>query len=312
MVEFLSSQRMELMKFPQVNLFIEILEKDYPFLIGAVRRQIAEFGFPLISNFNTELLTLFGSDTKKLSNAVTGYAKFSLEAMKLQMRFQKTRQYESASYADANNQVYQNRDYMFNLYLPGIFISHYLWRHHYKQQIFFDDLFLPEISKNNSLFFDIGIGTGFYSKRMLEKTSMKGVGFDMSPHSIEFTQALIKSHGLNDRYSTRLEDICNVKDEVQADVIINVEVLEHLEDPQGFLNCLMAMLKPGGHAFIAAAVNAPNEDHIYLYRSGEEVAKHIEESGLRIIHHSYDFAYDPRQKDELVPVNAVFIAKKGA
>jgi SAM-dependent methyltransferase len=232
--------------------------------------------------------------------------------MKLQMKFQKTRQYESTSYADANNQVYQNRDYMFNLYLPGILISHYLWRHHYKQQIFFDDLFLPEISKNDSLFFDVGIGTGFYSKRMLEKTSMKGVGFDMSPHSIEFTQALIKSHGLNARYSTRLEDICNFKDRVQADVIINVEVLEHLEDPQGFLNCLMAMLKPGGHAFIAAAVNAPNEDHIYLYRSGEEVAKHIEESGLRIIHHSYDFAYDPRQKDELVPVNAVFIAKKGA
>ena len=312
MVEFSSSQRMELMKFPQVNLFIEILEKDYPFLIGAVRRQIAEFGFPLIANFNTELLTLFGSDTKKLSNAVTGYAKFSLEAMKLQMKFQKTRQYESASYADANNQVYQNRDYMFNLYLPGILISHYLWRHHYKQQIFFDDLFLPEISKNDSLFFDVGIGTGFYSKRMLEKTSMKGVGFDMSPHSIEFTQALIKSHGLNDRYSTRLEDICSFKDKVQADVIINVEVLEHLEDPQGFLNCLTAMLKPGGHAFIAAAVNAPNEDHIYLYRSGEEVAKHIEISGLRIIHHSYDYAYDPRQKDELVPVNAVFIAKKGA
>ena len=312
MVEFSSSQRMELMKFPQVNLFIEILEKDYPFLIGAVRRQIAEFGFPLIANFNTELLTLFGSDTKKLSNAVTGYAKFSLEAMKLQMKFQKTRQYESASYADANNQVYQNRDYMFNLYLPGILISHYLWRHHYKQQIFFDDLFLPEISKNESLFFDVGIGTGFYSKRMLEKTSMKGVGFDMSPHSIEFTQALIKSHGLNDRYSTRLEDICSFKDKVQADVIINVEVLEHLEDPQGFLNCLTAMLKPGGHAFIAAAVNAPNEDHIYLYRSGEEVAKHIEISGLRIIHHSYDYAYDPRQKDELVPVNAVFIAKKGA
>jgi 2-polyprenyl-3-methyl-5-hydroxy-6-metoxy-1,4-benzoquinol methylase len=165
---------------------------------------------------------------------------------------------------------------------------------------------------DGTLFFDVGVGTGFYSKRMLEKTSMKGVGFDMSPHSIEFTQTLIESHRLNSRYSTRLADICSYKDKEQADVIINVEVLEHLEDPQSFLKCLVAMLKPGGHAFIAAAVNAPNEDHIYLYRSGEEVAKHIEESGLYIIHHSYDYAYDPRRKDELVPVNAVFIAKKGA
>ena len=312
MVELSSLQRMELKKFSHLNLFIEILEKDYPFLVGAVRRQIAEFGSPLISSFDTELFTLFGSDTKKISDAVTGYAKFSLEAMKLQVKFQKTHEYESASYAKANNQVYQNRDYMFNLYLPGILISHYLWRHHYKQQIFFDELFLPEISDKGSLFFDVGIGTGFYSKRMLEKTSMKGVGFDMSPHSIEFTQALLKSHGLNARYSTRLEDICKFKDNVQADVIINVEVLEHLEDPQGFLQCLVAMLKPGGRAFIAAAVNAPNEDHIYLYRSGEEVAKHIEESGLSIIHNSYDYAYDPRQNGELVPVNAVFIAKKGS
>jgi 2-polyprenyl-3-methyl-5-hydroxy-6-metoxy-1,4-benzoquinol methylase len=312
MVELSSLQRMELKNFPHVSLFIEIMEKDYPFLVGAVRRQIAEFGPPLILSFEAELFTLFGSDVKKISNAVTGYAKFSLDAMKLQMKFQKTHQYESASYAEANNQVYQNRDYMFNLYLPGILISHYLWRHHYKQQIFFDDLFLPEISNDGTLFFDVGVGTGFYSKRMLEKTSMKGLGFDMSPHSIEFTQTLIESHRLNSRYSTRLADICSYKDKEQADVIINVEVLEHLEDPQSFLKCLVAMLKPGGHAFIAAAVNAPNEDHIYLYRSGEEVAKHIEESGLYIIHHSYDYAYDPRRKDELVPVNAVFIAKKGA
>jgi 2-polyprenyl-3-methyl-5-hydroxy-6-metoxy-1,4-benzoquinol methylase len=312
MVELSQSQRIELRKFPHVNQFIEILEKDYPFLVGAVRRQIAEFGSPLISSFEAELFTLFDSDSKKLSSAVTGYAKFSLEAMKLQMKFQKTRQYESASYAEANNQVYQNRDYMFNLYLPGILISHYLWRHHYKQQIFFDHFLLPIISEKETLFYDVGIGTGFYSKRMLEKTRMKGVGFDMSPHSIEFTEALIQSHGLNARYSTRLEDICNLKDQVQADVIVNIEVLEHLENPRSFLKCLVAMLKPGGHAFIAAAVNAPNEDHIYLYRSGEEVAQHIEESGLRIIHHSYDYAYDPRQRDELVPVNAVFVAKKGA
>jgi 2-polyprenyl-3-methyl-5-hydroxy-6-metoxy-1,4-benzoquinol methylase len=311
MVELTSLQRKELMKFSHVNLFIEILAKDYPFLVGAVRRQIAEFGSPLISNFDAELFALFGSDIKKISDAVTGYAKFSLEAMKLQVKFQKTHQYESASYSKANNQVYQNRDYMFDLYLPGILISHYLWRHHYKQQIFFDELFLPEISENQALFFDVGVGTGFYSKRMLEKTTMSGVGFDMSPHSIEFTQAVLKSYGLNARYSTRLQDICKFKDKLQADVIINVEVLEHLEDPQGFLKCLVTMLKPGGHAFIAAAVNAPNEDHIYLYRSGDEVAKHIEESGLSIIHHSYDSAYDPRQNGELVPVNAVFIAKKG-
>ncbi len=312
MVDLSLLQRAELNKFPHVNLFMEILEKDYPFLVGAVRRQISEFGAPLMSSFEDELLTLFGADTKKISNAVTGYAKFSLEAMKLQLKFQKTRVYESASYAQANEDVYQNRDYMFNLYLPGILVSHYLWRHHYKQQIFFDELFLPKIVKNGTLFYDVGIGTGFYSKRMLEKTSMKGVGFDMSPHSIEFTQAMLKSHGFNSRYSTMLENICSLENKIQADVVINVEVLEHLEDPQGFLKCLVAMLKPGGYAFIAAAVNAPNEDHIFLYHSGEEVAKHLDESGLSIIHHSYDYAYEPRRKDELVPVNAVFIARKGA
>ncbi len=66
MVDFSLLQRAELNKFPHVNLFMEILEKDYPFLVGAVRRQISEFGAPLMSSFEDELLTLFGADTKDL------------------------------------------------------------------------------------------------------------------------------------------------------------------------------------------------------------------------------------------------------
>ena len=70
--------------------------------------------------------------------------------MKLQVKFNKTLEYDNKSYDEAASEVYQSRDYMFGLYLPGILISHYLWEHHYKQHIFFEEKLVPLIKERGS------------------------------------------------------------------------------------------------------------------------------------------------------------------
>jgi 2-polyprenyl-3-methyl-5-hydroxy-6-metoxy-1,4-benzoquinol methylase len=88
--------------------------------------------------------------------------------------------------------------------------------------------------------------------------------------------------------------------------LVCIEVLEHLEDPVTFLKALRAMMEPSGTGLISAAVTAPNEDHIYLYNSPDEVRCQLKEAGFNVFAEQVDFAYEPKA-NEPVPTNAAFI-----
>lgn len=302
----------DLREFSQLAAMEKVLRDRAPYLAGIVRKQFKEFGRPWLVDFNTELQTFFKNDATALSNAVQGYIKFVLDGMLLQKRFDKTGRYESKTYAEAASEVYQNQDYMFNLYLPGIHLSHFLWRHHYLQHIFFVERFLPlAVSHGGSLFYDVGVGTGFYSKEMLRLLlHVKGEGFDLSRFSLGYTQRMLAAFGLDDRYTCGIQDIIQEPPRKPASFIFNVEVLEHLEDPLSFLKALNRMLEPGGYGLITAAITAPNADHIYLYNSIHEVVAQIEQAGFKVIDSREDRAYEPTKSTESVPKNAAVIVTK--
>ncbi len=161
--------------YPSVSIFFDCLEHRFPYFSGVINKQIESFGEHWLKLFNHELATFFAEDKERIDRAVVGYGKFALDSMKLQVKFQKIKEYENKTYAEAASEVYQNRDYMFGLYLPGILLSHYLWRHHFLQHIFFLEKFLPLIGAGEGkVFYDVGVGTGFYSKEMLTRTHMAG------------------------------------------------------------------------------------------------------------------------------------------
>ena len=108
-----------------------------------------------------------------------------------------------------------------------------------------------------------------------------GVGFDISPASCAFTENHMRAFRLGERYSMRMQ---NVLEDLPEPVywLINVELIEHFEDPMVVLHALRKMLNPGGKAFIATALNAPNADHLYCYRIGDEVFAHLSAAGFRV------------------------------
>jgi 2-polyprenyl-3-methyl-5-hydroxy-6-metoxy-1,4-benzoquinol methylase len=302
------------MKFPDhpaVSMFYDELSRQFPYFSSIVPKQVEMFGASWLTLFENELLVYFRLDESRINLAVRGYGRFALDSMKLQRKFQQTREYGSKTYAEVSSEVYQNADYMFGLYLPGILLSHYLWRHHFLQHTFFLEEFLPLVtSGEGGIFCDIGVGTGFYSKEMLLRTKLNGVGIDLSPHSLSHTAQLLDAHGVVERYRSKLSDIVNMKQEPESDILLNIEVLEHLEDPQNFVCSMSQMLKKGGYGLISAAINAPNADHIYLYRHADEVAEQLSRGGFEILKSVSDYAYSPRMLDELVPVNAAFIVTR--
>jgi 2-polyprenyl-3-methyl-5-hydroxy-6-metoxy-1,4-benzoquinol methylase len=288
------------------------LHDEAPYLQGVIAKQHALFGDPWLRAFEDDLAVCFAQNNEALREATRGYIKFALDGMLLQKRFNKARRYEPKNFEQAAAEVYSNEQYMHTLYLPGIYLSHFLWKHHYLQYKRFQEMFLPLVLKHGGMhFYDVGVGTGFYSREMLRNVPhLTGTGFDLSRHSLKYTQNMISAFGLSSRYEGQLRNILVEPSPPTAPFVVNVEVLEHLEDPVTFLTGLYHILEPGGFGMITAAVTAPNADHIYLYNSVGEVVTHIEAAGFGIIDACEDAAYQPLKAHESVPRNASVIVTR--
>ena len=289
-----------------------LLAQKFPYFKGTVQRQYDAFGDDWLEFFERSMEVMFGDNLARFDRAIEGYGRFVLEGMKLQTEFTKTRAYPAKTFEEARLEVYDNKEYMMSLYLPGILLSHFLWYHHYKQYVFYLREFLPRIrAHGGDLFYDVGVGTGFYTMELLRANpNLRGKGFDLSPFSMEYTLNTIGAYGLGDRYDGVLQNIIKDKVEPPASFILNIEVLEHLEDPQTFLIALNGMLEKGGFGLISAALTAPNADHIYLYNEPEEVIDQLETAGFSIVKFVEDPGYEPRKPTDSVPRNAAFLVTK--
>jgi 2-polyprenyl-3-methyl-5-hydroxy-6-metoxy-1,4-benzoquinol methylase len=197
---------------------------------------------------------------------------------------------------------------MTSCYLPGLLLSNYLWPHHYRQTRFFEEVFVAEMVRGRAeRFYDVGTGTGLYSRlALVGAPGARGIGIDVSPSSKAFAERHVHAFDVGDRYGVELRDIV-ARPAAPLDWIVCVEVLEHLEDPVEFLRALRTMLRPGGRAFIGTALNAANADHIYLYRTAEDVRVHLGQAGFSVEQYFCATAGPPRDLSTPVAEVAAFL-----
>jgi SAM-dependent methyltransferase len=197
---------------------------------------------------------------------------------------------------------------MLGEYLPGLLLSHFLWPHHYRQLQFFDSAFLgPMRLAGDRSFAEVGVGTAVYSRRILSAIpDSTGTGFDISPSSCAFARHHLEAAGAGQRFRMSQQDIIDRPIE-PVPWLVCVEVLEHLEDPVSFLGALRRALADGGRAFITAALNAAHADHIFLYRTVDEVWRHLESAGFRLEQSFAAAAYSPPAPGVPVPLAAAFV-----
>jgi 2-polyprenyl-3-methyl-5-hydroxy-6-metoxy-1,4-benzoquinol methylase len=94
---------------------------------------------------------------------------------------------------------------------------------------------------------DIGCGTGFVD-HSLSKLGHQVVGVDFDPKAIEIHKRVYPD--LDARVHQAEEALNGILDE-PADVVLAVEVVEHLYRPMRFLEEARAALRPGGHLILS-------------------------------------------------------------
>lgn len=102
---------------------------------------------------------------------------------------------------------------------------------------------------------DIGCGGGLLSEPM-SRLGGEVTGIDAGEKNIKIASAhLAKANTKVDYRNITVEELA--KTEAGFDIILNMEVIEHVDNPQLFLNSCTQLLKPNGIMFIATINRTP-------------------------------------------------------
>ena len=97
------------------------------------------------------------------------------------------------------------------------------------------------------------------------------------------------------------------------DAVVMGEVLEHVEKPDVFLRRIAELAKDDAYIFVTTCINAPAVDHIYLWRTTDELEEMILANGLEIVE-PLRLPYEGKTLEESreldLPINVAYVLAK--
>lgn len=125
----------------------------------------------------------------------------------------------------------------------------------------------------------VGYGTRFLADRAAQLTGALGV--DLSADAVAYAN----ERYANDRTAFLACDAMQFEDAEGFETIVSIETIEHLPDPEGFVDRLIGLLRPGGHLVgsvpITPSVDAnPHHLHDFTDRSFHRLFAH---RGLEVL-----------------------------
>ena len=117
---------------------------------------------------------------------------------------------------------------------------------------------------------DIGCGGGLLAEPMA-RLGAEVVGADAAERNIPVAQVHARQSGLNIDYRhTTAEALAEAGD--RFDVVLNMEVVEHVADPLGYLTACQTLLKPGG-LHICSTINRNSKSYMVAIVGAEIVMR---------------------------------------
>lgn len=263
----LISQQNPLQK-KRINKFLQGQNKEY-----------WDFAENLSSILNHSFLT----DDKSRRQAADAYNKMCMDFLKEQIRFRKTGVYRIDDASVAVEQVYGDMTVM-RYYMVGLLISYLFWPNHYELFRFFKDN-LPTAEKTKS-YLEVGVGHGLFTSNMLKR--YPGIGakaVDISETSIQTAKEILETFQVDTDHIEFIHgDYLSLNfQESGFDFIIMGEVLEHVNNAPDFMVRTKKLLNKGGSIYLSTCANSPALDHVYHFKSADEIRDLITSHGFKIV-----------------------------
>ena len=116
---------------------------------------------------------------------------------------------------------------------------------------------------------DVGCGGGLLSEPMC-RLGGEVVGIDASSKNINVAELHAKKNNLNIKYLCSSPENLNTKD--KFDVILNMEIIEHVEDVNFFLESCSKLLKKNGIMFVAT-LNKTLKSYLFAIVGAEYILR---------------------------------------
>lgn len=209
------------------------------------------------------------------------YMTIVMDTLQEQIYFQKNGKYRHSSFAEVADAVYFNDDYMSH-YMYGLALTSFLWPNHLAMHRFFKET-LPRSKTGKYL--EIGPGHGYFLMEAMRLSAYTDfIGIDISETSIAQTRNLVAHFGRELQKPLQLECMDFLTADIPPahyDAVVMGEVLEHVEKPDIFLKRIAQISKNDAWIFVTTCINTPAIDHIYLFKTPEELDILFQNCGLR-------------------------------
>ena len=282
------------------NSFPKLFNSKYDYVFA---ERICQTGLKACSNNWDEYLL-------RVENLI----KLSFDFLKLQMMLEKNGKYLYSSFEEVEKLYSENDEQPGPDYLWGLYFSEIFWKIHCNLTKFFVSKFIEDTNDHGKVL-EIPIGTGFYlSEFLLKKPNWIGLGIDLAQNAIKFSNTICNLNKINENnFKIIQKNFLEFETIEKFDRIICGEFLEHVEDPILVLKKLKNLLTDNGKIFITAAIWSGGIDHIYLYKTTDEVRDQISQIGLKIEIELPQAVFEKDEQDiekEKTPINYSAILSK--
>jgi len=170
--------------------------------------------------------------------------------------------------------------------------------------------FLP--IAGSPVFYDAGAGFCQYSHYVLARSkTAKVYAVDLQADYLADYHATL-SAGKRDRFAYFTADLTEFVLPEKADVVIAIDILEHIEDDMAVLSNFYASMKEGGVLIISTPSNIDNTaeftgEHVRNGYSLNELAGKLATAGFSVMHSEYSYGFWGRIYWRLIMKNSLLL-----